>query len=98
VRRLASQLVTWISAGLLGAVVFGPVGQFAVELAREKGWYDDPSRGLETIVAWFGSFVTQTPFFGGDGALRWAGYRTMARHLSALPGEAVWSYAISEPS
>lgn len=61
-RRVASQLITWISAGLLSAVVFGPVGQFAVELAREKGWYDDPSRRLESIAAWFGSYVTQTPF------------------------------------
>jgi len=37
-RRLANQLITWISAGLLGAVVFGPVGQFTVELARKAGW------------------------------------------------------------
>jgi hypothetical protein len=62
VRRVTSQLITWISAGLLSAVLFGPVGQFAVELVRQKGWYDDPSRRLETIAAWFGSFVTQTPF------------------------------------
>jgi hypothetical protein len=61
-RRLASQLITWISAGLLGAVVFGPVSQFAVELAREAGWYEDPSRRLETVVVRFGVFVTQTPF------------------------------------
>jgi hypothetical protein len=55
-------LVTTISGGLLGAVVFDPVGQIFVELAREAGLYDDILKKLEGILTHFGAFVTQAWF------------------------------------
>lgn len=60
VRLFIRWLVTFIGGGLLGTIAFGVVGEFFVELARERGLYEGPSRRLDAAMTAFSEFVTQT--------------------------------------
>jgi hypothetical protein len=50
------------AGGLVLAIAAGVVAEFFIELARERGWYDNPSQRLDAAVNAFRSFVTQTLF------------------------------------
>jgi hypothetical protein len=43
-RRVIHWLVSTVAGGLVIAALSGMVGEFFIEWARERGWYDRPSR------------------------------------------------------
>lgn len=53
-RRIAE----WGAAGLVSAVVFGVIGQFAIALATEWGWYDDIDSKWWWAVSGLFNFLT----------------------------------------
>lgn len=57
-RRLATSLTFIFLLSLLGAIV----GEFFIELAKERGLYAQPAERLGAAVTAFSSFVTQTWF------------------------------------
>jgi hypothetical protein len=61
-RSVLRWLALYVAAGLILAIGFGVISEFFIELAREKGWYTNPSDKLDTAMNAFSSFVTQ-PWF-----------------------------------
>lgn len=65
--RFVRWLATVVVVGLVLAVSFGVVGEFFIELAREKGLYDQPSERLSGFMTALSAFVTQTWFMALTG-------------------------------
>jgi hypothetical protein len=61
-RRILRWLALGISSLLVLPIIGGVAGEFFIELARERGWYDHPSQRLDAAVSTFSAFVTQ-PWF-----------------------------------
>jgi hypothetical protein len=78
-RKAVGILVT----GLFAALVFPVIGEFSIEWAKERGWYDAPSAQvasiLETLAPVTGSwwFLVSIGFCGGVAGAYWI--------LDALP-------------
>jgi hypothetical protein len=45
-RSILRWLALYVAVGLILAIGFGVVSEFFIELAREKGWYTNPSSAL----------------------------------------------------
>jgi hypothetical protein len=61
-RKLARLILVTIAGGLILAIAAGVIGEFFIELARQRGWYDNASERLDAAASAFSSFVTQ-PWF-----------------------------------
>ncbi len=61
-RKIVRLIRVTIAGGLILAIAAGVIGEFFIELARECGWYDNPSERLDATVSAFSSFVTH-PWF-----------------------------------
>lgn len=68
-RRFIRWFATAVMAGLVLAIVFGVVGEFFIELARERGYYDNPSERMDTVMTAISAFVTRTWFLVLTGAV-----------------------------
>lgn len=66
-RRFLRWLFLSIFATLLLAIIAGVLGEFFIEVARERGWYDKPSATLGTMVMVLSSLVSSTWFLVGTG-------------------------------
>ena len=70
-RRIARWGAFVLFMVVLVPIIVSVVGEFFIELAREKGFYSDPSNRLDAAMTAFTTFVTQTwllvaaGFFGG---------------------------------
>lgn len=92
-RSFLRYLLLTICVGGLLAVVFGVVGEFFIEWARERHWYDTPSEHVEAAVKVVSVFVHQAWFmyamFGLTGLLlgTWMDYflRRIQPAPSVLP-------------
>lgn len=62
--RTMRSFIKWflmaVCVGLVLAISFGVVGEFFIELAREKGFYTNPSQKLDDGVRAVSDFVTQS--------------------------------------
>lgn len=80
-RLLLRRFATWLFVGLLSALVFGVIGQWAIQVATDKGLYTDAGknwdRGMMALAHFFHGLValaTSTPVLmllaaSGGGAL-----------------------------
>jgi hypothetical protein len=88
-RALHRRISASLTVAFLLALVAGVVGEFFIELGKEKGWYDKPSARLDAFMNAFSDFVTQTwfltivAFLCGLTIGLWADYLMRRREASA---------------
>ena len=58
-RKFVQRAVMYVTLGVIGTIVVAVVGEFFIELARERGWYDSPSQRVDAFLSAFSVFVTQ---------------------------------------
>ena len=58
-RQCIRWLLVVVLVGLLLVILSGVVGEFFIELARERGWYESPSLRVDAAMSGFNAFVTQ---------------------------------------
>lgn len=61
-RGVIRKAALWLCGGLVAAIVFGVVGEFFIELARERGFYKNPSERAGAVMSAFTAFVTSWGF------------------------------------
>ena len=77
VRKHVRVIGTWISLGLIAACAFGPIGQWFIQVATDKGWYRDAGHNWDRIMSGVTAILTSpyltlpTIFFVGGIAGMW---------------------------
>jgi hypothetical protein len=47
----------WMAISVVSATVFGPIGQFFISLADERGWYQHPGAKMSAVIAWLSTLT-----------------------------------------
>lgn len=59
-RRILRRFLTWLLVGAVGAIIVALFAEWLIEVARDKGYYDNAGRNWDSLVSAVLAFATST--------------------------------------